>query len=104
MDAVAMPASARSAAWGLVVFAALVGGPLAFSLGFAADSKLLPQGSGLRDGRDPDWSTDANDPFPGEYLIDQTVVDIDSAGVCACQVADQFLECRWILKGIVGKN
>ena len=64
MDAVATPASARSAAWGLVVFAALVGGPLAFSLGFAADSKLLPQGSGLRDGRDPEWSTDANDPFP----------------------------------------
>ncbi len=93
-----MPASARSAAWGLVVFAALVGGPLAFSLGFAADSKLLPQGSGLRDGRDPDWSTDANDPFPmppefaNAKLMEQTAGEAHSKShgciVCHQTVGD----------------
>jgi hypothetical protein len=44
----------------------------------AAREKLLPNGDGTRDTRDPQWSTDPNDPFPmppeldGVKLMEQT--------------------------------
>lgn len=78
MDAARTPASARTVVSGLVVFAAMVGVPLAVSLAIGADSKLLPAGDGLRDAREPEWSTDPNDPFPmpahlaGVRLMEQT--------------------------------
>ena len=80
MDAADTPASVRGALKGLAVFAVLVGAPLVFSLAVYADSAspvarapgspanpgVNTPGSptGLRDLRDPDWSTDPSDPFP----------------------------------------
>ena len=82
MDAADAPISSRAALKGLAVFAALVGGPLFFCLGVHAmqespvipaganipvkpeTNSLLPQGDGLRDPRDPRWSSDPYDPFP----------------------------------------
>jgi hypothetical protein len=92
MEAAATPVSTRVAAWGVAVLAALVGVPLMLSLGFAADSKLLPHGDGLRDPRNPDWSTDPNDPFPmppecaNVRLMEQTADSArgKSTGCVAC--------------------
>src|SRR5438552_1910078 len=100
MDAAEVPGSARHALKGLVVFAALVGGPLALSLSYAQTpvavapgaSKLLPQGDGIRNPRIPEWSTDPSDPFPmpaelaGVELMKQTEQEAraKSAGCITC--------------------
>jgi hypothetical protein len=99
MDAADTPVSARSAVRGAVVFAALVGLPLAVSLGLAAGppvkpapARLLPLGDGTRDPRNPGWPTDPADPFPmppelvGVELMKQTADEAraKSAGCVAC--------------------
>ncbi|HEY3788531.1 MAG TPA: hypothetical protein VGL71_06730, partial [Urbifossiella sp.] len=114
MDAAVKPGSVRSAAWGLAVFAAFVGGPLAFSLVYAQTPVARAPGSqgqksvanasgssirmpsapnyGLRDLREPDWSTDPHDPFPMPVefahirLMEQTAVQshAKSAGCVVC--------------------
>lgn len=112
MDAADSPGSARSAGLGAVVFAALVGVPLALSFALAADGPgtggpapparadkpanprdvLLPNGDGTRDLNTPDWSTDPSDPFPmppewaNVQLMKQTDADVraKSAGCVVC--------------------
>src|SRR3984885_10641824 len=36
--------------------------------------------------------------------IDQAVLNIDAAGVCAAQIPEEFLKRRRLLKGIVGED
>jgi hypothetical protein len=110
MDAADTPLTGRSALKGLAVFAALVGGPLFFCLGVQAmqegpvvpaaanipvqaeTTSLLPNGDGLRDPRDPNWSSDPSDPFPmppefaNVKLMEQTeaVAHAKSAGCVVC--------------------
>lgn len=108
MDAADTPISVRSSIKGLVVFAALIGGPLTLSLAVYADQAgpppanrtatakalgpLLPQGDGTRDPRNPDWPTDPSDPFPmppelvNVKLMEQTAAEAHakSAGCVAC--------------------
>ncbi len=47
---------------------------------------------------------DANDPLLGKNFIDQAIVNVDAAGVSACQITEEFFELRWILERIVGEN
>jgi hypothetical protein len=42
--------------------------------------------------------------FVGEDLIDQTVLDVDSPGVTARQIADEFLVSRWGGEGVLGNQ
>jgi len=105
MDAGDTPVSVRSATRGLVVFAALVGGPLLLCLGahaLATDPgvvpasvgvpkphPLLPFGDGTRDPKNPDWSTDPADPYPmppefaNVRLMEQTDAEVKAkSGSC----------------------
>ena len=43
-------------------------------------------------------------PLFGEYLVNQPMLDVDSARVGASKVADQLLKKRGVLKWIDGKN
>jgi hypothetical protein len=85
MDAGATQGSKRSVLTGLAFLAAIVGGPLAFSLAYAQQpvgpvvpASYAKSSYGLRDTRDPNWSTDPSDPFPmppelaGVKLMEQT--------------------------------
>jgi hypothetical protein len=89
MDAAESPASPRFACWAMAIFAALVGGPLVFSLAFAGPPVA---NYGLRDSRNPEWSTDPTDPFPmpaelaDVRLMEQTAAEAQakSSGCIAC--------------------
>jgi hypothetical protein len=41
-----------------------------------------------------------NDMILFQYLIDESMLDVDPAGIGAFEVADQFFKERWILKWI----
>jgi hypothetical protein len=108
MDAVDTPGSRRSAVKGVVVFAALIGVPLTVCLGthaLATDPPtangvvpaggsipLLPNGNGMRDPKNPGWSTDPTDPFPmppelaNIHLMEQTDTEAmaKSGGCIVC--------------------
>lgn len=49
-------------------------------------------------------SQDVDHAFVGEDLIDQTVLDVDSPGVAARQIADEFLVSRWGGEGVLGNQ
>jgi len=47
---------------------------------------------------------DANRFLFSKNFVNQAVLNIDASRVSACQITDQFLERRWILKWVVRKN
>lgn len=47
---------------------------------------------------------DLDDAFRFEDLVDQAVLNINAAGVCAAQIPEEFLERRRSAKGIFGED
>ena len=45
-----------------------------------------------------------NSAFTIDDLINETVLNIDTAGICTAQIPDKFLERRRPSKGIVGED
>ena len=39
-----------------------------------------------------------------QHLIDEAMLEVDPAGIGACQITDQFLVGRWVLKRIFLKD
>lgn len=42
--------------------------------------------------------------FGFEHLIDKSVLNVDTAGVCALQIAQEFFKWRRFLKRILGED
>jgi hypothetical protein len=45
-----------------------------------------------------------NDAVLFQHLIDKSMLDVDPAGIGACQVANQFFIGRWVLKRVFPKG